>query len=257
MSNMVTLLRTASTSAIAQVNDFNQKVFRTRGGRLGSGMGLLLEGLWGYETNRILVDAQIEVAWLVDHEYNDFAVVDVNSKWNPSTKEGEYFRVEIKSMNVGAEESKAHFDELWKNIGEEDQLVVLAWRWEEDGERVWPKVVDLYIGNARSVARLRDVMHQARGGTFVDGKKCPDGCSPSKCQHDGEPLNANGKRERVFGPEATRVSQKVSHAQNFGGLVRMVKARGADALSSLKLARSESEDAALYLDFIQRLRVSE
>lgn len=257
MPDMVTLLRKASTSAISQVNDFNQKVFRTRGGRLGSGMGLLLEGLWGYETNRILVDDEIEVAWLVDHEYNDFAVVDVNSKWNPETKEGEHFRVEIKSMNVGAEESKAHFDELWKNIGELDQLVVLAWRWEEDGERVWPKVVDLYIGSAREVAKLRDVMHVARGGTFVDGKNCPDGCVPSMCSHDGEPLNASGKRERVFGPEATRVSQKVSHAQNFGGLVRMVKTRGAEALISLKLARNESVDAAHYLDFIQRLRLTE
>lgn len=59
---VVEKLHKASTLAIENVNEFNRKFFRTRGGRLGSGMGLLLEGLWGYETNRALVDTRVEVA---------------------------------------------------------------------------------------------------------------------------------------------------------------------------------------------------
>ena len=35
-------------------------------------MGLLLEGLWGYYPTECLADDSLEMAWLVDHQYNDF-----------------------------------------------------------------------------------------------------------------------------------------------------------------------------------------
>ena len=256
MTQEVELVRQAGAQAIATVNEFNKKVFRTRGGRLGSGMGLLLEGLWGYHTNSILLgQSAAEIAWIVDHDYNDFAVVDINEHWDPATRAGEFFRVEIKSMNLGADESKAHFDEISRNIGPLDELVVLAWRWEVDGDRVWPKITDWFMGNARDIAALRDSLHLARGGSFIQGGRCPDGCDINPCSHVGEPLNASGKRERPSGPEATRVSSKVSFAANFGGLVRMVKARGVEANLTLATARHASQDASDYLDFIGRLRL--
>ena len=89
-------------------------------------MGLLLEGLWGYYTTECLADDHLEMAWLVDHQYNDFACLDMDTEWDPLTRGGELFRAEAKSMNMGADESKAHFDELAQNILPDDLLVVIA-----------------------------------------------------------------------------------------------------------------------------------
>ena len=256
MTYEVELVRQAGTQAIATVNEFNRKVFRTRGGRLGSGMGLLLEGLWGYHTNSVLLGQSAEIAWIVDHDYNDFAVVDINEHWDPSTRAGEFFRVEIKAMNVGADESKAHFDEISRNIGALDELVVLAWGWEADGDRVWPKITDWFMGNAREIASLRDALHLARGGSFVQAGHCPDGCDVQFCSHVGEPLNKSGTRERISGPVSAK-GANVSFAANFGGLGRMVKARGSEANQALATARHASQDAADYLNFIDRLKTTE
>lgn len=105
--------------AIEALNSFAYTAFRTRGGRLGSGIGSLLEALWVYFINRALLNEggearECEIAWLEDHEPNDFACVHRDAKWTPGTREGEVFRVEAKSMNVGVNESKGHFTELKK-----------------------------------------------------------------------------------------------------------------------------------------------
>jgi hypothetical protein len=218
-------------------------------------MGLLLEGLWGYHTSGVLEPDGIEIAWLADNQYNDFACVDIALEWDPRDNAGELLRVEAKSMNLGADESKGHFAELAENIGPNDLLLVLTWRWtaEETGWRVWPEVQDVWIDRAAPIAELRDALHLARGGTFVDRARCPDGCAPDRCQHHGEPLNANGKRERLQGPETCRPSGKVSFAANFGGLVRMIAARG-DATSTLSRIRRSNAVADNYVDFILRNR---
>ncbi len=135
-------------------------------------------------------------------------------------------------MNLGADEPKGHFAELAGNIGDEDLLLVLVWRWtstDSTNLRVWPKVEAVFVDRARPLAELRDGLHLARGGFFVDRESCPDGCSPDLCQHHGEPLNAKGKRERLQGPESTRPSTSVSFASNFGGLKRMLGTRRAEA----------------------------
>ncbi len=237
-----------------EINELAQRVFRTRGGRLGSGMGLLLEGLWGYYTTSQLEPLGLELAWIADHRYNDFSCIDLETEaeWDPSTGEGELLRVEAKSMNLGADESKAHFDEPSDNIGVDDLLAVITWKWAEHGGRVWPRVTEIFVDRAAPIAALRDVLHLARGGTFVDRYSCPDGCVPDLCQHHGEPLNANDKRERPQGPEATRVSAKVSAAQNFGGLVRMLKARGGEAKEARIAEFERNPIARTYNDFIER-----
>ncbi|HBI43024.1 MAG TPA: hypothetical protein DDY78_09235 [Planctomycetales bacterium] len=38
----------ATPIACQEINKFSEKVFKTRGGRMGSGMGVLLEALWAY-----------------------------------------------------------------------------------------------------------------------------------------------------------------------------------------------------------------
>lgn len=38
----------ATPVACKEINKFAEKVFKTRGGRMGSGMGVLLEALWAY-----------------------------------------------------------------------------------------------------------------------------------------------------------------------------------------------------------------
>ncbi|MBI5878045.1 MAG: hypothetical protein HZB53_10355 [Chloroflexi bacterium] len=245
----------ASSQAIEAINGFSFDVLRTRGGRLGSGMGTLLEALWGYNVNRVLSSngSRFELAWIVGNDYNDFACVEEGKEWTSESRTGEVFRIEAKSMNQMADESKGHFDEIKDNIGNSDLLLVLIWSWEKvDDYRVYPKIADHFIGSALSVATLRDTLHVARGGTFVDRRNCPDRCQPRTCKHHGEPLNANGKRERVSGPKATRPSEKVSYASNFGGLVRMLKTESDEARSAFRKLRASDGDAHEYITFIHR-----
>ena len=196
--------------AIETLNSFSHTAFRTRGGRLGSGMGSLLEALWVYFINSALFNEggearECEIAWLEDHELNDFACVHRDAKWTPGTRDGELFRVEAKSMNIGVDESKSHFTELQKSIGPHDQLLVLTWRWENVDEwRVYPKVLDFILSPSKPLAVLRDALHKERGGTFVEEGACPDDCEGATCPHIGEPINAAGVRERISGPNSTK-----------------------------------------------------
>lgn len=244
-------------TAIEALNTFSQTAFRTRGGRLGSGMGSLLEALWVYFVNRALSNEggearQCEIAWLEDHEPNDFACVHRDADWIPGTRHGELFRVEAKSMNVSVDESKGHFTELQKSIGENDQLLVLMWKWEPVDEwRVYPKVIDFILCPAKPIAAVRDALHVARGGSFVAVGACPDDCSGDSCLHVGEPLNAAGIRERLSGPVSTR-GANVSYANNFGGLVRMLKTQNAIAREELREIRKSDEVAHRFISFIHR-----
>ncbi|WP_405215993.1 hypothetical protein [Agrococcus sp. Ld7] len=247
-------IRAENLSVISVINDFTRATFKTRGGRLGSGMGLLLEGLWGYHMSRALAPHGVEIAWIADDQYNDYACIDAAAEWDPVTAEGELFRIEAKTMNLGAEESKAHFAELQAGIGPNDLLLVMTWSWEPEpgGQRVWPKIVEVFLDRALPLAELRDQLHIARGGTFVDADYCPDGCEPDLCQHDGEPLNANGKRERLSGPESRRPSARVSFAANFGGLFRMIGTSSADSKRQLELIRRANVTADTYVSFVRK-----
>lgn len=247
-------IKASNPEVIRRINEFSLETFRTRGGRLGSGMGLLLEGLWGYHTSAVLEPDGIEIAWIADNMYNDYACVDMDLDWDPETKQGELLRIEAKSMNLGADESKAHFAEIIQNIGPNDLLLVLVWRWTPDSTgRVWPEVKDAFIDLAYPVAQLRDHMHLARGGTFVDRSACPDGCLSTDCSHHGEPLNAAGKRERLSGP-VTRKPNGVQFAANFGGLVRMIGTRGLDATFARAVWCKANPIAEEYVEFILRNR---
>ena len=225
---VVDAIRTLTPNAVSEINSFSKEVLATRGGRIGSGMGLLLEALWGYYINRELLGeggaiANCEIAWLSDHEYNDFACVERDADWDPSSRQGEILRIEAKSMNTEADESKGHFDEPKKNLGGHDLLLILVWVWDKlDDYRVFPHILDAFIDLACPLADLRDALHMARGGSFVDREACPDKCTPQDCLHHGEPLNASGIRERVKGPISCK-GGNVSFAANFGGLVRMLK----------------------------------
>jgi hypothetical protein len=248
------VISSSSQEVIDRLNQFTEQTFTTRGGRIGSGMGLLLEGLWGYYTNQLLKKNGIdfEIAWLGDHQYNDFALVKRDKMWEPKTKQGELLRVEAKSMIRSADESKAYFDALKTQIDSNDLLLVLIWDWAPiDDYRKFPKVNDYFLGNALRLAALRDALHEARGGCFVQDGACPDRCG-SGCSHVGEPLNARGKRERVSGPESTRPSMKVSFSANFGGLTRMIGTRTKVAKATkLRLCR-EDPVAKDYVAFIDR-----
>ena len=258
----VEIILSASTDAIRKINQFTKDVFHTRGGRIGSGMGLLLEGLWGYYVNQHLrgrrdAGSNIEIAWITHHEYNDFACVYRGVSWNGATRAWEVLRVEAKSMLASAEESKAHFDEVVDYFAPHDLLVVLIWDWIPlDKFSFYPHVHEEFIGRARDVATLRDALHVERGGSFVDRKKCPDACKPSTCRHHGEPLNAAGKRERLSGPQSCKPAN-VSYAANFGGLVRMLKTGSDSARQEFRRIRFENSTAHEYISFIHRNRRDE
>ena len=250
------IIATSSLVACEQINDFSSQVLQTRGGRVGSGMGGLLEALWGYYTNVVLSKREkenYEIAWFPSHQFHDFACVLKDLPWNPETKEGELFRIEAKSMNYGADESKAHFDVLQEELDDFDALLLLVWDWADlDGQRRYPRILDSFFGPASPIAKLRDALHLTRGGTFVDRHDCPDRCAPHICIHHGEPLNENGKRERLSGPDSCRPSARVSYAANFGGLVRMLKTRRPDAKRTFRRVRREDFIANQYINFIHR-----
>lgn len=250
----------ATPIACKRINQMSCVVLKTRGGRRGSGMGSLLEALWGFYTNQVLskVDPEsyaYELGWFSDHGYNDFACVLKDAEWNSDTRTGELLRIEAKSMNALADESKGHFDELIEKLGKEDLLLILIWTWKPVdtaiSQQVYPYILDYFIGKARSVASLRDALHLARGGSFVDRNSCPDGCDPIACQHHGEPLNAAGTRERLSGPSSCRAAN-VSYAANFGGLVRMIKTDSDSARQEFRKFRASDDDAHDYISFIHR-----
>jgi hypothetical protein len=247
----------ATPVACLEINRFAQEVFLTRGGRMGSGMGVLLESLWGYYVDkgrpaRAVGNEGWEIGWLPDNEYNDFACILCGMPWNPATKQGELLRIEAKSMNSDAEESKGHFEELIDHLGPLDLLLVLVWAWKPaDRGRVCPTIEEHFIGPARPIAELRDRLHVARGSSFVDRLSCPDGCNPRQCTHHGEPLNASGKRERGSGPVNCRPAG-VSFAANFGGLIRMLKTTSREARRVFRRLRAESDIVHRYISFIHR-----
>lgn len=241
---------------VSSMNTFMDATFRCRGGRIGSGFGTVIEGLWGFYANRQLeADVRtmdlVDVAWLGTNQYNDFAVVGPD--WDLDSKSGEYFRIEAKSMNVGAVEAKGHFDQPIGSIGVYDLLLVPFWTWKDVGERHRkPVVIECYTGSARAIARFRDRLHIARGGSFVDRNSCPDKCTPGECQHHGEPLNSKGNRERRFGPVSTK-GAGVPSQSNFGGLVRMTKTRSKAAQAQFDDELAHNPDAAAFVAFIRRV----
>lgn len=250
------IIKDISSEACEKMNEFSSNVLKTRGGRIGSGMGALLEALWGYMMNQIILQRQeldCEIAWFPDNQYNDFSCIKKDIPWHEETRDGEYFRIEVKSMNTGADESKAHFAALAKEIECNDVLLILVWEWRQIDETHYsPMVIDSFFDRASGVAELRDALHIARGGSFVESGKCPDSCSDSPCKHVGEPLNASGKRERLSGPESTRPSLKVSYAANFGGLVRMIKTDNESARSTFRRIRKSNPVADHYISFIHK-----
>lgn len=264
VAEAVAIVTSDTPKAIETLNLFSYTAFRTRGGRLGSGMGSLLEALWVYFINTALLNEggeahECEIAWLENHEPNDFACVHRDAKWTPGTREtpdireGELFRIEAKSMNTrGVGESKAHFTELQKFMGPYDQLLVLTWNWEKvDDWRVYPKITDFLICPSKPVAALRDSLHIARGGIFVEAGACPDHCPQNPCKHVGEPINENGVRERVQGPDSAK-GKKVSAANNFGSLVRMLKTENQDARAEFRRLRKQDDVAHKFISFIHK-----
>lgn len=239
-----------------RINSFCRDVMKTRGGRIGSGMGSLLEALWGYEMNKVLTDNgfnSCELAWFPGHQYHDFACVETSRGWNPDTGEGEYFRVEAKSMNSGADESKAHFDVLQNELDDFDALLLLVWSWVDiDEYHCCPQITDSFFDRAKPITLLRDELHLERGGSFVDSNNCPDECTINDCSHNGEPLNEKGKRERLSGPQSTRPSANVAYSANFGGLVRMLKTRGESAKGTFRRLRRSDATIDSYISFIHK-----
>lgn len=238
-----------------RMNEFSELRLRTRGGRIGSGMGALLEALWGFMMNEQMAQCGnnlCEIAWLPDNQYNDFACLNPLETWDMDSRSGEFFRIEAKSMNRAAVESKAHFTAIKEEVCDNDSLLILVWEWSpvsDSSNYRYPKVVDSYYGRALDIVKLRDELHISRGGSFVDKNHCPDGCEPSACTHAGEPLNASGKRERVTGPISCR-GDNASFAANFGGLVRMLKTRTNESkrvFRQFRIARGAQEE---FISFI-------
>jgi hypothetical protein len=246
-------LQSCASEIRRQINEFTLKTFRCRGGRLGSGMGTLLEALWGFYSRETLSSnspGEYDIAWIVDNAYNDFALLQGGAEWDSKTGVGEYLRIEAKSMNLGADETKGHFDALAKEIDEDDLLLVLVWRWNQVDSAsalVYPQVVGEFLGPALEIAALRDALHLVRGGSFLAAGGCPD-CEELDCQHVGEPLNARGVRERRQGPPSA-TGPNTSYAANFGGLVRMLKARSPEA-RAVAQEQKKFPVRAEYLEFV-------
>lgn len=244
-------------ATVDAVNAFTEQVFHTRGGRIGSGMGSVIEALWGFHLNGVLEgedNIPYELGWIYGHEYNDFACILKAEDWDPESKRGELFRVEVKSMVASADESKAHFDRLQHEFSDNELLAVFLWDWKQTNsvsKNVYPAILDFFVGYALPIAQLRDALHLERGGSFIQRSQCPDGCAIQNCTHIGEPLNASGVRERRSGPESTK-GAGVSYAANFGGMLRMLGSRGAQGKELLKAEYASDPTKAKFIDFMAR-----
>ena len=220
-------------------------------------MGSVIEALWGFHLNSILKrekDIPYELGWIYGHEYNDFACILRGQDWNPETKDGELFRVEVKSMVASADESKAHFDRLQHEFAENELLAVFLWDWKviaDQPKNVYPAILDYFVGYALPIAKLRDALHLERGGSFIQKGNCPDGCTIQNCTHIGEPLNASGVRERRSGPDSSK-GAGVSYAANFGGMLRMLGSRGKNGKDILKNEYASDPTKARFIDFMAR-----
>ena len=252
-----TKIISATPAVITEVNKFTASVFHTRGGRIGSGMGSVIEALWGFFLNKKLAEEpgiDYQMGWIYGHEYNDFSCVKSDEDWDPETRVGELLRVEVKSMVASADESKAHFDRLQSELETEDMLAVFVWDWTPlaaNSKDNYPKILDHYVGLALPIAKLRDDLHVARGGSFVSQGYCPDDCNSRTCTHVGEPLNKSGVRERRTGPEKSKRG-KVSYAANFGGMLRMLGSRGFEGKKILSDHYNSDDDVKRFLDFMGR-----
>lgn len=251
------LIQRVAPAARQELNRIARELLQTRGGRAGSGLGSLLEAMWGFCMNAELrkVGAECELAWFPEHAYDDFACVFTDKEWRPGDLSTELLRIEAKSMYLRADESKGHFNVLQKQLAPTSLLVILLWDWvsvdpTKPHGRCFPLIFDDFIGPALPIARLRDELHVARGGTFVASGQCPDGCGPD-CLHVGEPLNASGSRERKEGPKKAQPANS-SMGANFGGLVRMLGARGTLAKTALRELRTTDYEVHRYLSFIHR-----
>jgi len=250
-------IREAAGPACKQINAMARRDMLTRGGRLGSGLATTLEYLWGTHVSRHLRarfegDDACELGWIAGDQYNDYALVSSDGYWDQATRGGELLRVEVKSMRASAEEPKAHFDQLVRELTEHDLLLVLVWDWTPAAcGRAYPEIRDHFLGAAVPVARLRDALHEARGGTFVDAARCPDCRDPAVCRHHGEPLNAAGRRERSTGPDACRSNLSTS-AANFGGMLRMLRTETEPARAVFRHFEVTEPVAAAYIEFVHR-----
>lgn len=242
-----------SSAAVEEINLFTEETFQTRGKRAESGMGQLIEALWGYYVNKHLRETKhkdYELAWL-PHQYNDFACLERNAEWQADTdRTNELLRIEAKSMYMGADESKGHFEGLVNNIDDDDLLLVILWEWEYvDEYRAAPYIEDSFIDRAKPLAKFRDDLHIMRDGSFLDPSDCPDCDSPASCEHAGEPLNAAGNRERIHGPEGLKPSNS-SYGANFGGLVRMLGTKSSEAEDVYNYWRANNRVVHKYISFI-------
>ena len=251
------ILQQDGQRVIDAINAFTFQTFKTRGGRLGSGMGSLIEAMWVYYMNNILLNdggiaQECEIAWLQDHEPADYACLYRGTHWDPASKLGELLRIEAKSMNVGVEEAKGHFTNLLKETGPDDQLLVLIWSWDPiENFYSWPKIHDYFLGSSHDVILLRDSLHCKRNGSFIMSGHCPDGCTINPCSHVGEPLNSAGKRERRSGPNSCKPAN-VECAAHFGGLLRMIKTSNVIATEDFREIRRNNNTAHEYISFIHR-----
>lgn len=251
------ILQADAQKVIDAINAFTLETFKTRGGRLGSGMGSLLEAMWVYYMNKTLQNEnglarECEIGWLQDHEPADFACLYRGAEWEPRTRQGELFRIEAKSMNIGVEEAKGHFTNLASEAQEHDQLLVLIWSWTSlEHKYFWPRIHDYFLGPALPIIHARDKLHLVRGGSFVESGSCPDGCVVPGCTHEGEPLNAADKRERRSGPKSCKPAN-VEYAANFGGLLRMLKTDNDKARTVFRSIRKTDDVVHQYISFIHK-----
>lgn len=133
-----------------RTNERNLTDTRTR-------LGLLLEDGFARISNEILADEGIDDLFWNYVVANRFPDLEVHSN-NGST----LMRIEMKALEVRAEEKSANFATLIKDINPEtDYLVVCLWEWDSDiNESIeWDaavKVHKVYVFHAYSLARIRD-----------------------------------------------------------------------------------------------------
>ncbi|MBO6574444.1 MAG: hypothetical protein JJ896_03425 [Rhodothermales bacterium] len=148
--NSVTLRRSCRQfdDQLFPVNQRNLTDVRTR-------VGTLLEYEFAYAATIVLEEAgvaDVTCTLVVANRYPDLAF---------RSDDGELgVRIEVKTVEVVAEERAANFDTALKDIRKGcDVVLIMTWRWSRDEEvpnARFPEVVDWFVFDAYALAQFRD-----------------------------------------------------------------------------------------------------
>ena len=127
--------------------------------------------------------------------------------------------IEIKSLDIESEEQAARLEAAVSEIADNDYLFVIAWQWHNEGDLIFPRIMEWLFIKAKPLAIERDKRLRLTGG----------------CIRQGRPM-----------VKAKKTKKLVPDPGNYGKFMRLVHKTRMKAISD--------SDVLQYLKFIEKIR---